>query len=198
MSLHQMMKDRLEAVDAIYLRFEAAAASYKTDAACQRGCAFCCKEAGRVDITTLEGWRIVENIERMPSGLKIRTKKDLDKDFKQRERGQVYKCPFLNSEDGCRIYDFRPFSCRRIYSVHPCDRAHPPMLSRKVMEMGDSAIRELQHLDDTGYSGHLSFILHLLRLPRFLDDYLNGEFYPARISIFGKAHDLRINRPLNH
>ena len=178
----------------IYDRFEAAAAPYKRDAACRKGCAYCCSQAGAIDITTLEGWAMLDVIATFPLPLRKTVQKAIKKDMARREKGFSSPCPFLDATHGCRVYDIRPFSCRRIYSVHACDASHPPMLSRSVMALGDSAIRQLQSLDDTGYSGHLSYILHLFKTPDFQKIYQTGEFRPQDIASFGKAHAIRINR----
>ena len=94
----------------------------------------------------------------------------------------------------CMIYSARPFACRRIYSLKTCSKAQSPVLSRSVMEMGDTAIRALQQLDDTGYSGHISYILCMLASDRFLETYLSGDFKPEEVSDFGKTHQILINR----
>ena len=68
------------------------------------------------------------------------------------------------------------------------------MLSRQVMAIADHTIRKLQALDDTGYSGHLSYILYMLDQPKFRDTYLAGDFKPEEISVFGKRYGILINR----
>ncbi|MBW1717643.1 MAG: hypothetical protein JRJ77_17835 [Deltaproteobacteria bacterium] len=52
----------------------------------------------------------------------------------------------------------------------------------------------MQRLDDTGYSGHISFILYLLDKPGFRKLYLSGGFDPGKIARFGKSHGIVINR----
>jgi hypothetical protein len=52
----------------------------------------------------------------------------------------------------------------------------------------------MQELDDTGYSGHLSFILHLLEKASFRNQYVRGGFDPKKIMRFGKSHRIMINR----
>jgi hypothetical protein len=96
--------------------------------------------------------------------------------------------------NACMIYENRPFSCRRIYSAHVCSQDAPPAVSRQVMERADQTIAALQTLDDTGYSGHLSYILYMLSVPAFLNTYTAGEFKPEEIMEFGKAHRIAINR----
>jgi hypothetical protein len=55
-------------------------------------------------------------------------------------------------------------------------------------------VKKLQYLDDTGYSGHLSYILYLISLPDFKVLYQTGGFDPAKIMSFGKRHGIVINR----
>ena len=56
------MQTRIDALEKIYQAFERETASYRSGAACQNGCAFCCTDAGRIDCTTLEGLRIRDRI----------------------------------------------------------------------------------------------------------------------------------------
>ena len=67
------------------------------------------------------------------------------------------------------------------------------MLSRQVIKMAQKTIRELQILDDTGYSGHISYIMHMLKSPKFLSTYLAGEHKPGEVMAFGKTHHIFIN-----
>jgi len=39
------MKEKISALREIYRRFEQKIQEYKNDAACEKGCGFCCKEA---------------------------------------------------------------------------------------------------------------------------------------------------------
>ena len=58
-------------------------------------------------------------------------------------------------------------------------------------------VKELQHLDATGYSGHLSYILHLMSTPDFKELYQTGGFDPAKIMSFGKKYGIIINRKVS-
>ncbi|WP_299984060.1 hypothetical protein [Desulfobacula sp.] len=62
------------------------------------------------------------------------------------------------------------------------------------MEAADQSIKELQQLDVTGYSGHLSYIIYMLSTPTFLNTYKKGDFNPEEIMEFGKAHKIVINK----
>jgi uncharacterized protein len=188
------MEEKLEQIREIYDAFETVAAPYKTDAACRKGCAYCCTDAGRIDITTLEGLAICSEIMRLPRSFQVKLKKDLKRDMQKRENGRPNPCPFLMKNRACLIYLNRPLSCRRIYSLHTCSAERPPMLHRAVMQAGAETIRRLQLLDDTGYTGHFSFILFMLDNSKFLATYLAGDHRPAEIMHFGKSHRIVINR----
>jgi len=149
---------------------------------------------GSIDITTLEGLAIRTEIMRLPRSLQVKLRKDLKRDVQKREAGRSNPCPFLMQNLACRIYEQRPFACRRIYSLHTCNAERPPMLHRAVMQIAAETIRRLQLLDDTGYSGHLSFVLFMLAELKFRETYLAGDYRPAEIMHFGKSHQIMINR----
>ena len=188
------MQDRLDALEAIYQSFAQATAGFRSQAACAEGCAYCCTDAGRIDATTLEGLRIRGHIAKLPRSCLVSLKKALKRDMQKREAGAPSPCPFLMKTKACLIYPVRPFACRRIYSLQRCSPEQPPVLNRQVMAMADNAIAALQRLDASGYSGHLSFILHMLDAPRFLAVYTSGDFKPEEIMAFGKSHHIVINR----
>jgi len=189
-----MMKVQKHQLQTIYDDFEADAAPYKADAACGKGCAFCCTDAGSVHITTLEGLVIRECISRLPRPRQVAVKKALAVDMRCRKNNQSSACPLLMKNRACMIYDDRPFACRRIYSLKVCSKSQHPVLSKQVMTLGDGAIRSLQQLDDNGYSGHLSYILHMLDTSAFLNTYLAGDYRPEEIMEFGKTYGILINR----
>jgi hypothetical protein len=188
------MQDRFDALEAIYRSFEQETAAFREEAACANGCVYCCTDAGRIDCTTLEGLRIRGRIARMPRPRQVSLKKALKRDLQKREAGGRAPCPFLMKTGACQIYPIRPFACRRIYSRHRCSTTQPPVLNRRVMVIADAAIAALQRLDDNGYSGHLSFILHMLDAPRFLAVYRSGDFRPEEVMAFGRTHHIVINR----
>ena len=188
------MRSNLVRLAHIYQEFERNTAPYRGSAVCRKGCAYCCTDAGRIDITTLEGLAIREVMDSLPRARQLMLKKALAADLKKREKGQTSPCPFLMKNRACMIYSARPFACRRIYSVQICSKSQPPVLHRQVMDLGAGAIQALQRLDHAGYSGHLSFILHMLEAPGFLDTYLAGEYAPQEIMNFGRSHHIAINR----
>ena len=188
------MQDKLDRLKRLYASFDMETAGYRDPAACVKGCAFCCAEAGSIDITTLEGINIRRRITKMPRPRQTSVLKALKRDLKKRQSGQVATCPFLTKTKACMIYDDRPLACRRIYSLRTCSRDNPPLLSRQVMDAARDTITALQRLDENGYSGHLSYVLHLLDNDRFLATYRAGHFKPEEIMDFGRAHKISINK----
>ena len=63
--------------------------------------------------------------------------------------------------------------------LHPllsnCPATGRPAASGRWGPATAFSVADLQRLDDNGYSGHLSFILHMLDTPRFLATYQAGE-----------------------
>lgn len=188
------MNEKTKQLKEIYASFEADTRDLIQGRACAKGCSFCCEEAGSIDITTLEGMVIRGAMDKMtPSRQKTLTK-TFRSEIRHREAGKAAPCPFLMKNKACMIYENRPFSCRRIYSVHVCSSQAPPAVSRQVMERADQAIKALQKLDSNGYSGHLSYILYMLSVPAFLNTYTAGQFKPEEITDFGKSHKIIINQ----
>ncbi len=56
------MDKKLDKIKDIYKAFKTEAVAYKENAACRKGCAYCCTDAGSIDITTLEGLVILEKV----------------------------------------------------------------------------------------------------------------------------------------
>jgi hypothetical protein len=192
------MYPNLPQLQTIYASFETEAAVFKAEAACRRGCAFCCTDAGGIHILTLEGLAIGEALGRLTKPQQTIVRKSMAKDRQRREKGLSSPCPFLMKNKACMIYAARPFACRRIYSVQTCSPSQPPTLSRRVMALGDHAINRLQQLDHIGYSGHMTYILYMLETPRFRSTYLTGDFKPEEIMDFGKSHGIIINRMVSN
>jgi len=187
------LAEKKEKLKEIYESFEIDAYEYKKDAICKVGCTYCCTDVGNVDIITLEGVIIRERVNSLPQPLKGRVKKKIAQNKLEKEKGKIARCPFLKEDDTCLIYDIRPFSCRQLYSIRQCS-GRGPTVHRQSTELAREAVKEIQRLDDTGYSGHISFILYLLDMPGFRKLYLSGGFDPGKIAKFGKPHRLVINR----
>jgi Fe-S-cluster containining protein len=176
-----------------YARFERETASYLQQAFCKAGCSFCCTFMGNIDIVTLEGLIIMDHIGGQPEEFQAELKKLSKENMTLKENGQKPPCPFLKENNTCQIYAVRPFSCRQLYSVRECSEGGP-MAHRQAVDAARSTVGEIQRLDDTGYSGHISYIIDLLDDPSFRRLYQSGGFAPEKVIKFGKAHGLIINR----
>ena len=176
-----------------YDRFERENLPYCQQAFCKPGCSFCCTYMGNIDIVTLEGLIILEHIESQPEEFQAALKKKIAVNRTEKEKGRKPPCPFLQENNTCLIYAIRPFSCRQLYSVRECGDGGP-MAHRRAVESARSTVREIQQIDDAGYSGHISYVLQLLDNTSFRKLYLSGGFAPEKIMKFGKAHGLIINR----
>ena len=188
------MEYKIEQIEEIYQTFEREVQPYARQAVCARGCAFCCTDAGRIDVTTLEGLRIQRKIDALTRPQQVALNKAITSERRKRQKQQAASCPFLQKNKACMIYAARPFACRRLYSLRVCNRENPPMLNRHVFEIAGRTIRQLQELDDTGYTGHLTDILFMLQNPAFRDTYLDGAYKPEEVMAFGKTHQIVINR----
>ncbi len=181
----------------IYEEFDTEISGYVENSTCEKGCSFCCSEVGNIDIVTLEGIIIRNHIESQPKLKRKKIKSNLKKNKSVKERKDIAACPFLDKKNSCQIYNIRPFSCRRLYSVKKCDE-NGPVVHKETMDLTKQYIKKIQELDLNGYSGHLSFILHLFNESKFRKFYLSGGFDPADIMDYGKSHKIGINKMINH
>jgi len=186
-------EEKKEKLHNIYDRFERENTPYSQLAFCKPGCSFCCTFMGNIDIVTLEGLIILEHIESQSEEFQAAMRHKIAQKRAKKEKGLKPPCPFLNEENTCLIYAVRPFSCRQLYSIRECGNSGP-VAHRQAVEYARSTVRQIQQLDDAGYSGHISYVLHLLDDTSFRKLYLSGGFAPERIMKFGKAHGLIINR----
>jgi len=187
------IKTKLKKLKEIYDDFEIQARPFKDSAVCKVGCAFCCIHFGNVDAITMEGLIIHEWIETLDKPDQINIRKKISKNMKKREKRSITPCPFLKKDNTCRIYTMRPFSCRQLYSLRKCTHSGP-MVHRQAVELAKKTVKKLQQLDATGYSGHISYILHLIAKPDFRELYKSGGFDPVKIMPFGKKYGIIINR----
>lgn len=187
------IKTKQEKLKEIYNDFIIRAQPFMVNAVCKPGCSFCCIHFGHVDVITLEGFIIHEWMETLSKSDQIDLRKKIVKNMKKKKKRSIARCPFLSMDNTCRIYDIRPFSCRQLYSLETCT-AKGPVVHRKSVEMAKMTVKKLQHLDATGYSGHLSYILHLISTPDFKELYQTGGFDPSKIMSFGKRYGIVINR----
>jgi hypothetical protein len=182
-----------EKLRSLYGSFDAAVSELKKHAVCEKGCNFCCTRMGNVDIVTLEGAIIHDILEGMDEDVRRQIADGIARNMAEKEEGKKPACPFQDEEGTCLIYEVRPFSCRQLYSLRKCGDGGP-LVHKQAAVTSRATVREIQTLDDTGYSGHISFILHLLDIAKFRETYLSGGFDPAVIADFGKSHGIIINR----
>lgn len=186
-------KKMQETLQGIYQRYESEAGQFKEQAVCGRGCSSCCSVMGKIDIVTVEGIILLERLESMPESEAKEISQGLERDRNLRRKGKKSACPFLDEQGACRVYPVRPFSCRQLYSLKKCDQGGP-LVHKQAVSLARKVVRDIQKLDDTGYSGHHSFILKLLQNEKFRNTYSAGGFDPSSIKKFGKKHEIIINR----
>ena len=160
---------------AVYNEYERVVQTFKEQSVCERGCASCCIDVGNVGATTLEGMIILEYLQGWDHRAIEELNRSLRENRSEKLNSALVRCPFLDEEASCRIYEVRPFSCRRLYSVKKCD-GQGAVVHRQAFVLGQKAEKELQELDPEGCSGHLSFILHLLESEAFRRDYVQGRW----------------------
>jgi len=182
-------------LERIYDDFDRLVIDFKAGAVCNKGCAYCCTHFGTVDITTLEGYVIWNWMESLKKSSRSEIWKKIIRNSRQKEKGETVRCPFLQKNNTCRIYPIRPFSCRQLYSIKACEGTGPTV-HRQAVDYSKAAVCRIQQLDDTGYSGHISYVLNLLNDSIFRKTYLSGGFDPSKIMEYGKSHGIGINRML--
>ena len=189
------LNQKLQRLSEIYLDYAEQINAFQKEAVCKAGCAFCCTHYGHLDITTLEGLSIQNHVKSLPRPHQIKLRKKILQNKKLKEKRTPAECPFLSSDKTCKVYNSRPLSCRQLYSVNVCEASGSgPMIHRQAVALTRQYVHKLQQLDDTGYSGHLTFILHLLEKPSFQSVYMSNQYDPQRISSYGKSHGILINR----
>ena len=185
--------DRLSRLRAIYFEYEADAAPFKTAAACAEGCDYCCTHYGVLDVTTLEGWVIIDWLQRQHKKIRRELSKAIARNRSRKLQARPAVCPFLRRNRTCRIYPIRPFSCRQLYSLERCG-AQGPVVSRQAVALARQTVDRLQALDDQGYSGHLTYILDLFDSAQNRKRYLKDELNPEAIHHLGRKYGLRVHR----
>jgi uncharacterized protein len=168
-------REKKKQVFKLYDEHERLVEPFKEQAVCEKGCASCCIDVGNVGATTLEGLIILEYLQGWDHQAIEEINRSLRDNRREKLNRVLVRCPFLDEEASCRIYAVRPFSCRRLYSVKKCD-GQGAVVHRQSVVLGQKMEKELQDLDPEGCSGHLSFILHLLKKEPFRWGYLKGSW----------------------
>ena len=73
----------------IYEDFEREAYAFKQHAICKIGCTYCCTDVGNVDVNTLEGLIIREQLESFPKALKDHIKERLSENKREKEKKNI-------------------------------------------------------------------------------------------------------------
>lgn len=177
----------------LYSELEEAVRTQVAGAVCGPGCADCCTNVGNIDAVTLEGWAILSHLRSLPPAIQRELNKKLKDNRGDKGSQKLSRCAFLLKDRTCAIYSVRPFSCRRLYSVRVCGGTGPTV-HRGVWDIAERLAASIHALDDTGYSGHISYILALLRDSRFRNVYLDGGFEPEAVRAYAREHGISINR----
>jgi len=169
------LREKKRLIFELYEKYERLVEPFKEQAVCEKGCASCCIDVGNVGATTLEGLIVLEYLQGWDHQALEEINRSLRENRREKLNSVLVRCPFLDGEASCRIYAVRPFSCRRLYSVKKCD-GQGAVVHRQSVVLGQKMEKALQDLDPEGCSGHLSFILHLLKKEAFRWGYLKGSW----------------------
>jgi hypothetical protein len=69
-----------------------------------------------------------------------------------------------------------------------------PTVHRRLWTLAERYVDDLRELDDTGCSGHMSYVLLLLNNARFLKSYLEGGFAADQAWELIRDYGLIVNR----
>ena len=177
----------------LYEKYERLVEPFKEQAVCEKGCASCCIDVGSVGAATLEGVIILDYLQGWDNQAREGIKRGLKKNLKEKLNNVFARCAFLDEEQNCLIYEVRPFSCRRLYSMRRCE-GQGPVVHRQAYIIGQKTEKELQQLDPEGCSGHLSFILHLLEKNRFREGYLRENWSTEKFKDIIKRYELVVHK----
>jgi hypothetical protein len=187
------LREKKRLVFKLYDEHERLVEPFKEQAVCEKGCASCCIDVGKVGATTLEGLIILEYLQGWDHQAIEEINRRLRENRSEKLNSVLLRCPFLDEEASCRIYAVRPFSCRRLYSVKKCD-GQGAVVHRQAHVLGQKIEKELQDLDPEGCSGHLSFILHLLEKEPFRRGYMKGSWKVEDFRDIIKRYELVVHK----
>lgn len=153
--------------------------------ACRQRCAVCC--TCNVTLTTLEGWRIVDQLsddqrDRMLARVKTALTRprfqptisinhmasmcvqgvDMPDEAANPAMGD---CPLLDG-DLCSIYAMRPFACRVMLSTVTCRQGGEARIPPFIMTVSQILLQYLEAIDIPGFSGNLIDILAFISDPQ--------------------------------
>jgi len=179
----------------IYKEFAKDARKYTKNIVCKPGCADCCIDVGSIDVTTLEGLVILDYLKTLTPPKQTFFQDQIKRNSEEKPRHRRLRCPFLNERNICSIYKVRPFSCRKLFSVETCGEKGP-VIPRALWELGEKTVQKIYQLDDSGFSGHISYILMLLYNHKLRKSYLSGGLSPSQLMDVIRKYNLIVNREM--
>jgi len=157
--------------------------------ACTKGCSACCSR--NVHMTQLEGLYILAGLENESKKEQFREKMVFQgqigrfkmstnswarrclqgkKNHTDESAHVLAPCPFLDHQQGCSLYDRRPFACRCFASEIVCTASGEAQQSAALMEINTVTLQIVEHLSRDGLWGNM-----LDLLPRLLEEQLPPE-----------------------
>ena len=168
------------------------------DLACEKYCAHCC--TANVTMTTLEGFRIFDHLERSANAqcletisanihperfrpqISINRMADIcarDGDPPEEHLNpEAGPCPVLE-EDACRLYSVRPFACRCMVSAQNCGQTGFADMDPFILTVNDVFLQHLEHIDAQGYTGNFADVMQFLAVAENRSNYVAGHLGPA-------------------
>ena len=160
------------------------------DCACQRDCYACCTSG--VIATTLEILPLAEFLEQSLGGRCNEPAQLVSEERKPRptltinhlarcclERVEppqdetVYltsPCP-LREEDGCSVYEVRPFHCRSMFSTEICKVGGEAVMDPVIISLNGVFEQIIEHIDHGGLVGNMLDLLKAFEGPEFRESY---------------------------
>ncbi|MFO7665158.1 MAG: YkgJ family cysteine cluster protein [Desulfobacterales bacterium] len=194
----------LEKIYKIYDEF-----SSGLNVACKKNCCLCCTE--NVTITTLEGFKVVEEIlEKDKAELFSRIKESEERagfqpritinemahicmegrELPEEEITPGGKCPLLNDNE-CSVYEYRPFGCRCFISTVNCAENGSAVVDDFVVTVNNIFMQVIEHVDSGRFSGNLSDVLRFLESAENRENLSSGKIRNPPSGLI-KNHPLKI------
>ncbi|MBC2711889.1 MAG: YkgJ family cysteine cluster protein [Desulfosarcina sp.] len=179
----------LERMVEIYDRFVS-----EFDLACEKYCAHCC--TANVTMTTLEGYRIIANLEKTgetryletiarkshPDRFMPRVSINRMADICARDgdppeehlNPDAGPCPVL-AGDACPLYPARPFGCRCMVSARNCGETGFADMDPFILTVNDVFLQHVEHIDAQGYTGNFADVMQFLESDENRKNYATGR-----------------------
>lgn len=168
------------------------------DLACEKYCAHCC--TANVTMTTLEGYRIVDHLEKSGDSRCLETlsrqrhakrfipqvsinrladicAQDGDPPDEQLDP-EAGPCPVL-TDDACPFYPVRPFGCRCMVSARNCGVTGAADMDPFILTVNDVFLQYIEHIDAQGYTGNFVDVMQFLEPQENRRNYAAGRLGAA-------------------